>query len=62
MNSNKISIFKSPDTVEGKVGVVRSGLGMSNEHNRRKHYDMPSNIDSSLDEIKYREIKRKKVE
>ena len=62
MNSNKISIFKSPDTVEGKVGVVRSGLGMSNENNRRKHYDMPSNIDSSLDEIKYREIKRKKVE
>lgn len=32
----KESIFKSPETIEGKVGVVNSGLGMTNFSTRSK--------------------------
>lgn len=59
---NKASIFKSPDTVEGKVGVVRSGLGMTQEYYRKKHAENVGNAGTALDEIKYREQKRKKLE
>lgn len=33
---NKESIFRSPDTVEGKVGVTGSGKGMTNFSNKQK--------------------------
>jgi len=32
------SIFRSPDTVEGKVGVVNSGKGMTNFNLKNKQY------------------------
>eukprot|EP00343_Euplotes_focardii_P005653 CAMPEP_0205814140 /NCGR_PEP_ID=MMETSP0205-20121125/19122_1 /ASSEMBLY_ACC=CAM_ASM_000278 /TAXON_ID=36767 /ORGANISM="Euplotes focardii, Strain TN1" /LENGTH=131 /DNA_ID=CAMNT_0053097577 /DNA_START=190 /DNA_END=583 /DNA_ORIENTATION=- len=31
------SIFKTPDTMEGKVGVVGSGNGVSNSYQKKKH-------------------------
>ncbi|CEI94149.1 hypothetical protein RMCBS344292_08370 [Rhizopus microsporus] len=34
---NKKSIFKSPDTPDGKVGVVNSGKGMTSYQQRGKH-------------------------
>lgn len=54
----KDSIFKTPDTIEGKVGVVRSGMGMSAEYHKRKHLDL---LDKA-DDKKYREPKRSKHE
>lgn len=34
---NKISIFASPDSVEGKVGVTGSGQGMTEFEQRKKY-------------------------
>ncbi|KAI9502479.1 hypothetical protein GGI25_002659 [Coemansia spiralis] len=34
---NKQSIFKSPDTVAGKVGVANSGRGMTRNPSAKKH-------------------------
>jgi len=36
-NMRKVSIFKSPDTIDGKVGVTGSGKGMTNFHDRKKY-------------------------
>ncbi len=39
---NTESIFKSPDTIEGKVGVMGSGKGMTN-FNPRTRYSINDN-------------------
>jgi len=31
------SIFSSPDTIDGKVGVIGSGKGVTDYHQRKKH-------------------------
>ena len=36
IHSKKLSIFKSPDAIDGKVGVTRSGKGMTNFNPRLK--------------------------
>jgi len=36
-NMRKISIFRSPDTIDGKVGVTGSGKGMTDFHDRKKY-------------------------
>lgn len=56
----KESIFKTPDTVEGKVGVVRSGMGMTNDYQRRKHTENHIDLQTPMDDTKYRESKRSK--
>ena len=57
----KESIFKTPDTIEGKVGVARSGMGMSTEYHKRKHQEYQGDIEIPRDEP-YRESKRRKHE
>ena len=57
----KESIFKTPDTIEGKVGVVRSGMGMSTEYHKRKHQEYNGDIATPKDES-YRESKRRRHE
>jgi len=58
----KESIFKTPDTIDGKVGVVRSGMGMSSEYHKRKHTEYQGNIETPIDESNYRETKRRKYD
>ena len=41
------SIFKSPDTIEGKVGVTGSGKGMTGYMIRSKHKDAPEEKDTT---------------
>lgn len=36
IKKNTESIFKSPDTIEGKVGVIGSGKGMTNYNTKTK--------------------------
>jgi len=42
IKKNTESIFKSPDTIEGKVGVMGSGKGMTN-FNPRTRYSINDN-------------------
>lgn len=42
VKKNSESIFKSPDTIEGKVGVMGSGKGMTN-FNPRTRYSINDN-------------------
>lgn len=58
----KESIFKTPDTIEGKVGVVRSGMGMSSEYHRKKHTEYQGDIATPESDSKYRESKRQKID
>lgn len=37
MNKNRQSIFKSPEGVDGKVGVMGSGKGMTNFTQKEKY-------------------------
>ena len=55
----KDSIFKTPDTVEGKVGVVRSGMGMSTDYHKKKHGEYAGHI-SIPEKREYRKSKRSK--
>ena len=36
-NFRKTSIFKSPDSIEGRVGVTNSGAGMTDFKLRKKY-------------------------
>ena len=55
----KDSIFKTPETIEGKVGVVRSGMGMSADYHKKKYQDMQDKLDS---DSSHRQLKRPKHE
>jgi hypothetical protein len=37
LNLRKTSIFASPDTIDGKVGVTGSGAGMTDFRERKKY-------------------------
>ncbi|CAI2373187.1 unnamed protein product [Moneuplotes crassus] len=56
---SKNSIFKTPDTFDGKVGVVGSGKGVSSEYQRKKHTEHHGSI-ATPDDLGYRPSKRSK--
>lgn len=56
----KESIFKTPDTFDSKVGVVRSGMGMTSESTKKKHVEYHKEIATPMDDKHYRQSKRRK--